>query len=107
MDTQHSPGLWHPIIIEPGHEGFADGRLLVSAGGTKAIDCDRCGATFEESAANARLIAAAPALLAALDNLLRVTVDAMAADGIELTQQEQRARDAALYAIARATGSLN
>lgn len=56
-----------------------------------------------EYAANARLIAAAPDLLAALDALLAATVDASLAAGFELTEDEAAARAAALAAIDKAT----
>jgi hypothetical protein len=54
--------------------------------------------------ANARLMAAAPELLAALDELLRCTVDMDLAYGITLTEGEQEARDHALIAIEKACG---
>jgi len=38
-------------------------------------------------------------LYAALDNLMRVTLDAMAADGYQLSEQEKAAREQALAAI--------
>ena len=43
---------------------------LVCAGGDMSIDCTRSGDTRAESNANARLIAAAPDLLAALEAML-------------------------------------
>jgi hypothetical protein len=58
-----------------------------------------------QCSANARVIAAAPELLAALDELLRVTVDDMLADGYELNDAQFSARKRALEAIARATGA--
>lgn len=70
------------------------------------IDADYEGererVAFAVNPSNSALIAAAPDLLAALDELLRVTVDAMLADGITLTDEQQAARDQALAAIARA-----
>ena len=64
-----------------------------------AFDRDDARLAYQQAQALAN---AAPDLLAALDNLLRVTVDAMLADGIALTDQEQAARDQALAAIAKA-----
>jgi hypothetical protein len=52
---------------------------------------------------SARLIAAAPDLLAALDALLTATVDASLAAGLELTEDEAAARAAAIAAIDKAT----
>lgn len=66
-------------------------------GTVATVPADLCGYQ-----ANAALIAAAPDLLAALDELLRVTVDAMLAEGFTLTDEQQAARDQALAAIARA-----
>ena len=59
---------------------------------------------LEEAEANARLIAASPELLEALDCLLDQTVDQDLAFGIELTEGEKEARDKALSAIAKANG---
>jgi hypothetical protein len=53
--------------------------------------------------ANARLIAAAPDLLEALNYLLEQTVDMDLAHSIELTEGEQEARKQALAAIAKAS----
>lgn len=57
----------------------------------------------DAQAANARLIAAAPDLLAALDYLLGQTVDMDLKHGIELTEGETEAREQALAAIKKAT----
>jgi hypothetical protein len=54
----------------------------------------------ERSEANARLFAAAPKLLEALDYLLAQTVDQDLACGIELSEGEEDARAKALAAIA-------
>jgi hypothetical protein len=53
--------------------------------------------------ANARLIANAPALYAALDELLRVTVDADIRAGFVLTEAEHDAREQALEVFQRIT----
>jgi hypothetical protein len=58
----------------------------------------------DEWRANARLIAAAPEFLAALDVLLRCTVDMDLAYGITLTEGEDEARRQALAAIEKACG---
>jgi hypothetical protein len=52
---------------------------------------------------HARLIAATPDLLAALDYLLEQTVDMDLKHGIELTEGETEAREQALAAIKKAT----
>jgi hypothetical protein len=53
--------------------------------------------------ANARLIANAPALYAALDQLLSVTVDADIRAGFVLTEAEREAREQALEVFQRIT----
>jgi hypothetical protein len=53
--------------------------------------------------ANARLIANAPALYAALDQLLSVTVDADIRAGFVLTEAEHEAREQALEVFQRIT----
>lgn len=60
--------------------------------------------TPDELAAALPAIVAAPAMRRALDDLLRVTLDAMMADGIALTEQETAARDQSLAALALAAG---
>ena len=57
-----------------------------------------------EMEANARLIAAAPEILEALDMLMSATVDEQLAQGIELYDHEVEARDAALAAMAKTDG---
>lgn len=92
-DTPHTTGPWHidrqsphsPICIKP-----YPGRIV----------CDIQG-TDEEAESNARLIAAAPDLLEALDYLLQQTVDMDLAHGIGLTEGETEARRQALRAIAK------
>ena len=54
--------------------------------------------------ANARLIAAAPELIEALDKLLAATVDENLKYGIGLTEAEEEARSLALSVIAKAVG---
>lgn len=65
MSTKHTPGPWEAIIIKPSKRDQV-GTAMVRAGGSLAIECSHSGDTFAESAANARLIAAAPEMLAAL-----------------------------------------
>ena len=57
-----------------------------------------------EALANARLMAAAPDLLEALDKLLAATVDEDLKYGITLTEAEEEARALALAAIAKTVG---
>ena len=74
---EHTPGPWHVGIVEPGIV-FADhGRLALGADGTTLYPICRMVAWDErcdEDRANARLIAAAPALLAALEESRREAV---------------------------------
>lgn len=74
METKHTPGPWEAILDEKQPRrrgGVVAGRMaLVRAGGDMCIDCTHSGNNYEEDAANARLIAAAPDLLAALESLL-------------------------------------
>jgi hypothetical protein len=65
MSARHTPGPWRALIDKPSRRDH-QGTVMVVAGGQMAIDCNASGDTFEESKANAILIAAAPDLLAAL-----------------------------------------
>ncbi len=73
----------------------ADGRLVADAGRIPHRDP-------AEMDANARLIAAGPELLAALDHLLQQTVDMDLKHGLTLSEGEGHARGQALAAIAKA-----
>lgn len=77
MKTQHTPGPWEvdcaaqPIIVNGPPEGVADQIAVVYD-----CECPPAGAHgayqygLERAAANARLIAAAPELLAALERMV-------------------------------------
>ena len=59
---------------------------------------------FDEVRVNARLMAAAPELIEALDKLLAATVDEDLKYGISLTDAEKEARRFALSVIAKVVG---
>lgn len=62
---------WQLMVTRPSGCGMdRRGWVLIAAGGPMAIDCTESGATFEESAANGKLIAAAPGLAFALRALV-------------------------------------
>ncbi len=101
--NRHTPGDWN-----------ADGDLIVASDPTgtrpdiyiaEVVSADDEGraATPRQQAANMRLIAAAPRLLAALDYLLEQTVDMDLTYGIALSEGEADARQQALDAIVEAT----
>ena len=99
--VQHTPGPWHI--------GMKPGPMVYGPSGEQAADL-RCGAMLpsDEARANLRLIAAAPELLAALEEC--ITEDgAHCASGRELTQALFRRLSAinavASAAIAKAKGN--
>ena len=111
MNAKHTPGPWH-------HGRLAVGTELVShpdawrpdvRDSSKRVVC-KCSSR-EESAANACLIAAAPELLAALENLVQAD-DAHAQAGLngntsaqlEATMMLVKAKKLARAAIAKAKG---
>jgi hypothetical protein len=67
MKTQHTPGPWHQINV-------GAGRISISqVGGAQTNVCDLNPAAYydgDEFALNARLIAGAPDLFVALENLV-------------------------------------
>lgn len=89
MNAQHTPGPWHHGLHHHGHLAVQaeNGRLVTLCGAIARDDAQL------ENHANARLIAAAPDLLAALQK-----IDANAAESVEWI------RRAAREAIARAQG---
>lgn len=101
MTTKHTPGPWL-FRTAPTSAGLchivsaADWRGAFIYGDGIRIGVDDALPKAQELAANARLIAAAPDLLEALDVLLRRYVIAIGNEGIECYQ--------ARAAIARATG---
>jgi len=70
MTPKFSKPPWHLMLTRPGRGIGRRGSVLIAAGGPLAIDCTESGATFEESAANGKLIAAAPGLAYALSALV-------------------------------------
>lgn len=96
---KHTPGPWGEVSDEFGN---CQRGIEYPERRDHFLAVVQCGDP-DELDANARLIAAAPDLLAALDELLRVTVDDMLADGYELNDAQFAARSKALAAIAKAT----
>lgn len=104
MTTKHTPGPWS--FEECGADPSVY-KLMSEDGGVIGFPVRGTGGKSQrkEFEANARLIAAAPDLLEALDYLLAQTVDQDLEYGIALTEGELEAREKALAAIANATGS--
>lgn len=95
---KHTPGPWK--VQKPDSSSYAH---TIIGNGFWIADVAH-GAIKGDDIANARLIAAAPELLNALDYLLEQTVDMDLKYGIGLTEGETEARTQALAAIAKATG---
>ena len=95
---QHTPGPWRVSV----------GDLVVGANGRRVADCEhtpyleRPAASIPEDEANARLIAAAPELLEALECVLR-DADRVAA-GHAVTAAGMERRRAARALLARVRG---
>jgi hypothetical protein len=66
MNAQHTPGPWN---FSPGSDSHQQAQVWREDGKTIAITYD------DEGSANARLIAAAPELLAALHQACNLTLD--------------------------------
>jgi len=95
-------GPWHLTVSEnPGVYGGEKHFAIIADHQTSNGQILADVETLPEAKANATLMAAAPELLNALENLLRQTVDMDLAHGIGLTEGEQEARQKALAAIAR------
>lgn len=97
MTTQHTPGPWSVGQQEFSRHGVAlEGNVhVIRMHGACGAAIYSMGCEASETEATARLIAAAPALLAALEGLLNV------GDSVLF---QQRAREAARAAIAKAKG---
>lgn len=89
QNASHTPGQWRSVKTS------FNNWLIKTA---KVVICYRI-----DEEADARLIAAAPELLEALDYLLEQTVDQDLKYGIGLSEGEMDARAKALAVIAKAT----
>ena len=90
---KHTPGPWTT----------AEGSTYCAIRTDARVIADMRLVGLHYNKANARLIAAAPELIASLDAFLDV-MDAMIADGIELSDNEAAARAQGLAVIARVRG---
>ena len=101
MKAQHTPGPWQAGINPAG--GFSNSIVVRPTWhfphGDWVADCGS-GNDDSECMANARLIAAAPELLAALERML--TAERYIACAGEYGDDEQAARNQAVAAIAKA-----
>lgn len=98
--SKHTPGPW--VVFDghfPGIDGD-DGKFSVLIYGEELEEGGIRGRTSEEIAANARLIAAAPDLLEALDSLKSAVVEGWYSNG----EWWQEGIDLASAAIAKAKG---
>jgi hypothetical protein len=108
--TEHTPGPWkYDETLTGDHTCpiYTDGAWIATAFMGHGLYHGDIQAADAEVLANARLIAAAPALLRALKNVLRycVTPTGMPDKNKGRTEEQQRAFDSARAAIALATGS--
>ena len=101
QNASHSPGPWS-CEYSPYNGGIPAYEVIDAEGNTVFDTNERTPAELQE--ANARLGAAAPKLLEALDYLLEQTIDQDLKYGIGLSEGEEDARVKALGAIAEAKG---
>ncbi len=94
----HTPGPWTDISDKPKCKGKWPPMAMVKAGGRSAIDCTDSGDSPSQDRANARLIAAAPDLLAALKLYVEKFEQDFGVKSAELALPE------AIAAIAKAEG---
>lgn len=95
--TEHTPGPW---AVSSHH-----GRLTVATHDGSMIIADCRVASDDEFQANARLIAAAPEMLAALRYAVDVIEEAAGGRESQLSSDEQAALAQARAAIAKANGA--
>lgn len=105
--SKHTPGKWTHDSQEALHIRAEDGGLVATLGWSNGRHFSKGRREYEEVQANARLIAAAPELLRALENVLAFEDP----DSLEDQQKDARLRQARAHAwqgakdaIAKATG---
>jgi hypothetical protein len=102
-DVKHTPGPWR-VHVEPGSgpSWSSDSVFVCGAGSWPEEQISRVNVQdgLGEREANARLIAASPDLLEALESIF-----ALGSDGEHSGDRHARCRDIARAAIAKATGS--
>ena len=113
-ETKHTPGPWNVDPSYPGDVCAGTGHdvAVTCYKGMKPIDLDGTESTIgpqsrEEAEANARLIAASPDLLAALQEWMSANREVAECGHDEqraADEREQIAREMAAVAIAKATG---
>ena len=99
METKHTPGPWH--VYEAAPEGC---REIRGSARKVALAVTVGLADDAKDAANARLIAAAPELLAALADCIDVLTEPGMMDVDEWKTWKKRAESAGRAAIAKAEG---
>jgi hypothetical protein len=98
MNTKYTPGPWNHAASE-----LTPGRFSIYANGPIAYTGDN-GSGIDNAEANARLMAAAPELLKALEDARAVMLRCLAWVPTEMKSRHIKAMDAGLNAIRKATG---
>lgn len=94
--TKHTPGPWHI--------GMKPGPMIYGSKGEQVADLTARLLPDDETTGNARLIAAAPELLAALEDALDM-LKTLEAHGVPVSTSGRAAMDRYQAAIAKATQS--
>ncbi len=106
MSAKHDKGPW---LAQRWSDSHRDYNIHAEDGGIIALVSGRCGELAESDAANARLIAAAPELMEALEGYINAveTVNAAMKDGVNVhgaLTAFQGWQDMAKAALAKAAG---
>jgi hypothetical protein len=88
---KHSPGPWRDVSDEPSKSRRPMAMVNVGGEGRMCVDCTDSGKNFAQDLANARLIAAAPDLLAALIRFVEPQYESRHDNDAELIEQARAA----------------
>lgn len=106
MNTKHTPGPWYFEQDGDGAKRFWDKYICADNGGGRICTMHTPNGGTAEVMANARLIAAAPRLLAALERTLsRLTHYTAEIESCDLLTADELTIDEARAAIAEAEGA--